>query len=112
MDENEKMNEISQIRWMNLIGLNGYLSLGIISHLLNGKDIFFVTEFLSLFGVLFGYYFMFIGSWFFFIFIVTEIKFCIRKKKNFMRHVFENKKVLWGIIPAIIIVTFFTYKIT
>ncbi|NJB84233.1 hypothetical protein [Wenyingzhuangia aestuarii] len=104
------MREIIQIRWTNFIGLNTFVLLGIISNLLN-ENVNFLSNLLGFLGIIFGYYFMFIGSWFFFVFLVTEIKFCMRNKKKFINHIFENKIVLGGIIPAIIILFTVIYRI-
>ena len=110
MEENEKIKEISQIRWMNFIGLNGYLFNSIIWPLFYGK-IKFLDNLFGFIVIIFGFYFLFVGSWFFFIFLITEIKFCVKKKKNFIQHVFDNKIVLFGVIPAILISSILCYKI-
>lgn len=91
------------IRWINFIGLNLCLLFMLPAFLvykLNFKVDFFIAA--SNIAFLGFYLFIFIFFWVFLYFLQQEIRHCNNNKLNFLKHVFKNWIVLFGILPVCI----------
>lgn len=95
----------NKIRVINLVGMNLCV-------------LFFIPYYLNLWGykndywtiAIFGVYlFLFFAFWVFIYFIVTEVRYVLKEKINFFKHVINNKLVFWGILPFIVYLTLWLF---
>ena len=91
------MEEINQIRVTNLVTINLPVLLMVPFYIyLLGYEISYAS-----YAMLGGYIFIFFSFWFFILFIYKEIKYSLKNKINFFKHVISNKLVFWGIFPIL-----------
>ena len=97
------MKYLDGIRKINLISMNLFILLALPNFL---RELGWENEFwtISIFAV---YLFIFFSFWFFLYFIYGEIKYVMKYQINFFNHLFNNKLVLWGIIPFVIYLILF-----
>lgn len=92
------MKEIDQIRIINIVAINLPILLMVPFYV---NQLGFEVGY-SGYAMLGGYIFIFFSLWFFLFFIYNEVKYSLKNKINFFRHVKDNSLVFWGIFPFLL----------